>query len=729
LLSDLFGKGKGSEALDANHENVTKDEYNELLQKLRTTEIEKNRLSRELRTIIKRNEINKLNIETQAGLNKIITDEKQRQEMYVRLLLESCPDVMFIFDENIKFLLGTNSITDIISIDDVSLLHGRELDKIVERYRPPAFTEELTASIKSIILSRGNSEIENKFEISAENNKYEVNILPFHKDTGEFAGVLVIMHDVTEIVKAKEIAEHASSAKGEFLSRMSHEMRTPMNAIIGMTSIAKGSKDPDKKEYCLDKIESASKHLLGVINDILDMSKIEANKFELSCQAFDFEKMLINVTNVINFRIEEKKQNLIINQDKNIPVSIIGDELRLSQVITNLLTNAVKFTPESGTITLSAKDLSVPAGKPTLQIEVADNGIGISVEQQSRLFTSFEQAEGGTARKYGGTGLGLAISKRIVELMGGRIWIESEFGTGSKFIFTIEYEEDYSKPRTKLIINKEDMHVLAVDDSPEIREYFTDVMTSLELSYDVAADGYEALNMIINRKDKPYNIFFVDWKMPKMNGIELTRKIKEITMNNAVIIMISAAEWSDIEKDATEAGVDRFISKPLFQTILINSINECVGFTDNEITNQQTTATERANNYKNHTILIAEDVDINREIMRGILEETGISIDFAENGLEAILMFKEQPSRYSLILMDIHMPEMDGYEATRKIRALDYESIKAIPIIAMTANVFREDIEKCLSAGMNDHIGKPIDIDDLFKKFELYLPPKPAENK
>jgi len=729
LLSDLFGKGKGSEALDANHENVTKDEYNELLQKLRTTEIEKNRLSRELRTIIKHNEINKLNIETQAGLNKIITDAKQRQEMYVRLLLESCPDVMFIFDENIKFLLGTNSITDIISIDDVSLLHGRELDKIVERYRPPAFTEELTASIESIILSRGNSEIENKFEISAENNKYEVNILPFHKDTGEFAGVLVIMHDVTEIVKAKEIAEHASSAKGEFLSRMSHEMRTPMNAIIGMTSIAKGSKDPDKKEYCLDKIESASKHLLGVINDILDMSKIEANKFELSCQAFDFEKMLINVTNVINFRIEEKKQNLIINQDKNIPVSIIGDELRLSQVITNLLTNAVKFTPESGTITLSAKDLSVPAGKPTLQIEVADNGIGISVEQQSRLFTSFEQAEGGTARKYGGTGLGLAISKRIVELMGGRIWIESEFGTGSKFIFTIEYEEDYSKPRTKLIINKEDMHVLAVDDSPEIREYFTDVMTSLELSYDVAADGYEALNMIINRKDKPYNIFFVDWKMPKMNGIELTRKIKEITMNNAVIIMISAAEWSDIEKDATEAGVDRFISKPLFQTILINSINECVGFTDNEITNQQTTATERANNYKNHTILIAEDVDINREIMRGILEETGISIDFAENGLEAILMFKEQPSRYSLILMDIHMPEMDGYEATRKIRALDYESIKAIPIIAMTANVFREDIEKCLSAGMNDHIGKPIDIDDLFKKFELYLPPKPAENK
>ena len=715
--------------MDANHENVTKDEYNELLQKLRTTEIEKNRLSREVRTIIKHNEINKLNIETQAGLNKIITDAKQRQEMYVRLLLESCPDVMFIFDENIKFLLGTNSITDIISIDDVSLLHGRELDKIVERYRPPAFTEELTASIESIILSRGNSEIENKFEISAENNKYEVNILPFHKDTGEFAGVLVIMHDVTEIVKAKEIAEHASSAKGEFLSRMSHEMRTPMNAIIGMTSIAKGSKDPDKKEYCLDKIESASKHLLGVINDILDMSKIEANKFELSCQAFDFEKMLINVTNVINFRIEEKKQNLIINQDKNIPVSIIGDELRLSQVITNLLTNAVKFTPESGTITLSAKDLSVPAGKPTLQIEVADNGIGISVEQQSRLFTSFEQAEGGTARKYGGTGLGLAISKRIVELMGGRIWIESEFGTGSKFIFTIEYEEDYSKPRTKLIINKEDMHVLAVDDSPEIREYFTDVMTSLELSYDVAADGYEALNMIINRKDKPYNIFFVDWKMPKMNGIELTRKIKEITMNNAVIIMISAAEWSDIEKDATEAGVDRFISKPLFQTILINSINECVGFTDNEITNQQTTATERANNYKNHTILIAEDVDINREIMRGILEETGISIDFAENGLEAILMFKEQPSRYSLILMDIHMPEMDGYEATRKIRALDYESIKAIPIIAMTANVFREDIEKCLSAGMNDHIGKPIDIDDLFKKFELYLPPKPAENK
>ncbi|MCL2517029.1 MAG: response regulator [Oscillospiraceae bacterium] len=701
--------------------NIAKEEYDALLQKLKAVEIEKNKLARELRTINKRNEIDKLNIETQAGLNKIITGEKQKQEMYVRLLLESCPDPMFIIDENKKFLLGTNSISGIIDIDDISILQGRELDSIVERYRPPVLTEEITALIKSIIDSRVTVKIDNTLEISTGNNKYEVNILPFNKDNGEFAGVLVIIHDITEIIRAKDIAENASIAKGEFLSRMSHEMRTPMNAIIGMTNIAKGSKDPSKKEYCLEKIEGASKHLLGVINDILDMSKIEANKFNLSFDVFNFEKMLINVTNVINFRIEERYQNFIVNLDHNIPESIIGDEQHLAQVITNLLTNAVKFTPDGGTITLTATNLPSSEDNPMIQIEVSDTGIGISEEQQSRLFNSFEQADGGTARKYGGTGLGLSISKKIVELMGGRIWIESELGKGAKFIFTIKYEMGEAKTYFQLDINKEDLRILAVDDSLEIREYFTEVMKKFDLYCDVAADGFEALDLIHKHEDKLYNIFFVDWKMPNMNGIELTQKIKKLTRDNAIIIMISVAEWSDIEKEAIAAGVDHFISKPLFPSILIDNINKFIGIENNEVLKSKSLKIKEDYDYQGTTILIAEDVEINREIISAILEDTDIFIDFAVNGVEAVDMFKESPDKYDLILMDIQMPEMDGYEATRLIRAFEYDKAKAIPIVAMTANVFREDIERCFAAGMDNHLGKPIDTDELYRTLERYL--------
>jgi signal transduction histidine kinase len=379
-------------------------------------------------------------------------------------------------------------------------------------------------------------------------------------------------------------AQNASKAKGEFLSHMSHEIRAPLNAIIGMINIASNTDDIKKIKYCLDRADNASKHLLNIINNILDMSKIEADKFELSVNEFNLEKTLMNIFNVTNVRAEEKNQNLSVNINKNVPSFIIGDELKISQIIINLVNNAIKFTPEKGTIVMSAEKLDDADGEITLRIEVADSGIGISKEQQERLFASYGQADSSISKNFGGTGLGLFISKQIIELMQGKIWIESELGKGSKFIFTIKVKKSISG---------------AVKDSSAV----------------------------------PNNL------------------------------------------------------------------------------------KETAFNFKGFKILAADDTEINREILFALLEKTEISVDFAENGKEAVSMVKESPGSYSLILMDVHMPEMDGYEATGQIHAFE----KGIPIVAMTADVFKEDIEKCFSAGMNDHIGKPISQDALYEILRKYI--------
>jgi signal transduction histidine kinase/CheY-like chemotaxis protein/PAS domain-containing protein len=413
-----------------------------------------------------------------------------------------------------------------------------------------------------------------------------------------------------ELESALEKAQAASRAKSEFLSNMSHEMRTPMNAIIGMTLIGKSAPDVEKKDYAFEKIENASTHLLGVINDVLDMSKIEAGKFELSFVEFGFKELIQKVENIISFRVEEKQQSLAVSLDPGIPRKLNGDDQRLSQVITNLLTNAVKFTPEKGSIWLNARFIKEENGLCAIQVEVKDTGIGISAEQQSRLFTSFEQAESSTSRKFGGTGLGLAISRHIVSLMGGSIWVESEPGAGSTFVFTVH----------------------------------------LKRGKDEGAESF-----------------------PGPQGIH-------------------------------PGGIPP----------------------DEALPGQQPFGGRR--------ILLAEDVDINREIVVTLLEPTGIGIDCAVNGREAVRIFSEAPLKYDVIFMDVQMPEMDGYEATRRIREFEAGLAREnppppgrperIPIIAMTANVFREDIEKCLNAGMNDHLGKPLDFNEILKKLHTYLPGK-----
>ena len=530
--------------------------------------------------------------------------------------------------------------------------------------------------------------------------------------------------DITELIISRELAEQGSRSKSEFLANMSHEIRTPMNAIIGMTVIGKNAEDTARKDYCFEKIENASQHLLGVINDVLDMSKIEANRFELSHEEFDFEKMLQRVINIVVFKADEKRQKLTVHIDKSIPRHLIGDDQRLAQVITNLLGNAVKFTPEDGSICLETRFLGKEDDIYLIQITVKDTGIGITPDQQQQLFQSFKQAESGTSRRFGGTGLGLVISKNIVELMGGRIELESEPGRGSAFSFTFKAKRGVRKTPglSEIGITWGNVKIMAVDDEPEILDYFHDVMQGFGTKCDTAKSGEEALALIgINGM---YDIYFVDWKMPDMDGIMLAKTLKENAKSpeHTIVIMISAAEWSTVADEAKKAGVDKFLSKPLFPSSIADAITEAIGSHHRS----DSDTIDVRDNYKGFKVLLAEDVEINREIVETLVEPTFLEMDCAENGVEAVAKFQKSPGDYDLILMDLQMPEMDGYEATRRIREFEKtlnggDSAKQTPIIAMTANVFREDVERCLKAGMNDHIGKPLDMEEFFGILRRYL--------
>ena len=549
---------------------------------------------------------------------------------------------------------------------------------------------------------------------------------PICDDDGNVTGVVGSTDDVTEIIKlqrdlenALEAAKSASRAKSDFLANMSHEIRTPMNAIIGMTNIGKTAPDNEKKDYCFKRIEDASTHLLGIINDILDMSKIEANKFELSPAEFNFEKMLQRVVNVINFRVDEKKQRFSVHIDNNIPKILIGDDQRLAQIITNLVGNAVKFTPEYGTITLDTLSKGEEDGLYTIQISVTDTGIGISQEQQARLFQSFQQAEASTSRKFGGTGLGLSISRNIVQMMGGKIWIESELGKGSTFSFTIKVKRGTEKKQVPRDVNWDCIRILAIDDDPGILDFLGELTKRFGAPCDTALNGEDALKMVDQKGS--YDIYFVDWKLPGIDGIGLTKmlKAKAPKPEKILVVMITSADWSALEDDAKEAGVNKFLPKPLFPSSVVDIVNESLGVDHKQI--------EKAKSgleglFAGRRVLLAEDVEVNREIVLALLEPAHLEIDCAEDGAAAVRKFCDAPEKYDIIFMDVQMPQMDGYEATRRIRSLDFPKAKTIPIIAMTANVFREDIERCLAAGMNGHVGKPLDYNDIVDKLQTFLP-------
>jgi signal transduction histidine kinase/DNA-binding response OmpR family regulator len=761
---------------------------------------ENTRLSRLTERLTKKLEQKEQAAVVQAEVSTASTLARQRQEKYMNMLLGSSPDIIILFDAQGRFAYCTDVFLKAAGIGDFECINGKyfrevfdglvnkdiaarseaaawmpttsgmqtwldRIDKLfaaINRDNADSKTENSAAAFipAALVPLRFSSfssidsfdTFEETFNFSEGNpRRYSIHFTPMWGESGAVEGAVMIFHDITELEnakneaeKAREAAERASLVKSEFLANMSHEIRTPMNAIIGMTNIAKTSTTLEKVMYCIGKINDASGHLLGVINDILDMSKIEANKLELSYSEFSFDKMLIKMANVINFRIEEKHQLFSVKVDKEIPSAIVCDEQRLSQVVANLLSNAVKFTPEMGNITLSAQlktpeDLEEKTGvklsRPLepdeyiIQIEVTDTGIGLAPEQKGLLFRSFQQADNSISRKFGGTGLGLAISKRIVEMMGGTIWVDSVLGEGSTFAFLIRVKRGEGPDGHGLLqagINWDNLRILAVDDNDDILEYFKELTNQLGVYCDVVPSGEEAIKLIEQKGG--YDIYFVDWKMPGMDGLEMARRLggmKNAGTNaldkNAIIIMISGQDWNLIENDAKEAGIKKFIQKPLFASTIADVINECLGLAEAlpEIHD------EKQEDYTGRRILLAEDIEINREIVLTVLEPSNMEIVCAENGKDALDKFAAAPHDFDMIFMDIHMPEMDGYEATRRIRALDIPRAKTIPIIAMTANVFKEDIEKCLGVGMNDHIGKPLDFMDVMRMLKLYLKAAP----
>jgi signal transduction histidine kinase len=553
---------------------------------------ENRNLKRQLRSLESLQQRNKAMLAARANVNALLTSQQRKMGKNMNLLLENSPDIILLFDQGGRFTHCTKTFLTAAGIANFGLINGHlftdvfknfvspsQLDSLQNNYRK-AMWEHKTVVAGDALLFPGLDAV----------HVYEINITPMLGEGGSAEGAMMLFHDLTDIVKAKDAAENANKAKSEFLATISHEIRTPLNAIIGMSHISRTADSPEKRELALQKIETASISLLGIINDVLDMAKIESGRLELDEELFEPAQIVSDVVSVVSHRLEEKGQSFTLDVDPTLPSRLVGDGQRLSQVITNLLGNAVKFTPEGGKISLHVQVSGRRHDACQIRFAVTDTGIGISAEQQQKLFRSFVQADSSVTRRFGGTGLGLAIAKSIVEMMGGEIGVESEVDCGARFYFTAWMKlEDKAEP--------------------------------------AAAAGPGA---------QP-----------------------------------APADYTGL--------------------------------------------------FAGRRVLLAEDIEINQEIVIALLEPTGAHIDTAQNGRAALCLFEENAGDYDLVLMDIHMPEMDGYEAARRIRANPLSCGKTVPIIALTANAFKEDIERCLAAGMNDHISKPVVVDKMMAAMRRHL--------
>ena len=517
-------------------------------------------------------------------------------------------------------------------------------------------------------------------------------------------------------------AEAANKAKTAFLSNMSHEIRTPMNAIIGLDNIALNEPDiSDQTREHLEKIGVSAHHLLGIINDILDMSRIESGRMTIKNEEFSFSKTLEQVNTIVSGQCRDKGLSYECRTSGQIDEYYIGDDMKLRQVMINILGNAVKFTPEGGSVFFTIEDVKRLENKATLRFTIADTGIGMSPEYLPKLFEAFSQEDSSSTSKYGSTGLGMPITKSIVELMNGHIEVESEKGVGTTFTVTVtlgvsnhktEGEDDFE-------LRPHEMSVLVIDDDRIACEHAQVVLGQLGISCEMVLSGKDAVEMVKMRhaRREDYNLILVDWKMPEMDGVETTRQIRSIVGHNTPIIILTSYSWEEIEEEAREAGVDTFASKPLFAGTVMDEFRSAFRKKNAKLIRETADLCGRR-------ILLAEDVAVNAEIMMMVLAMREMEVEHAENGRIAVEKFAaHEPGYYDAILMDMRMPEMDGLEATKRIREMGRPDSETVPIIALTANAFDEDVQRSMQAGLNAHLSKPVEPQTLFETLEGLVKP------
>jgi PAS domain S-box-containing protein len=645
-------------------------------------------------------------------------------ERFYRSVLESAPDAMMVVDQNGAIQIANAQCERVFGYTRAELA-GQPVEMLVPenvRAGHPALRDGYfhTPVARAMGASRELAGLRKDGALFP----VEIGLSPLPARGSEMVQVAVSIRDITErkeqerqIIEAREKAEDATAAKSMFLANMSHEIRTPMNAIIGMTHLAlKTDLTPKQFDY-LTKVRSAAGTLLGIINDILDFSKIEAGKLDIENAEFRFEDVLQNLSTVVGQKAEEKKLEFLVSAKPDIPPNLVGDPLRLGQILINLVNNAVKFT-ERGEVVVAVEVEERTPERVMLAFSVRDTGIGMTQEQCSRLFQAFSQADTSTTRKFGGTGLGLSISKRLVEMMGGRIWVESEPGLGSTFRFTASFGIGAEQPRRRFVPDLAGIRALVVDDNAQAREILCDTLCGFALRADAVASGRAAIQTLTGADSSdPYHLVLMDWNMPEMDGIQSSALIRRDSglKNMPRIVMVTAFGREEIRNQAEQIGIDAFLTKPVNASVLYDTLMALFGaarLEDAGSISQRVGAAEH--DARGVRVLLVEDNEMNQQVATELLENAGAAVTVANHGGIAVNLLRDgpQPPLFDVVLMDLQMPEMDGFTATGLLRA--DQRFNDLPIIAMTAHALVEERERCLKAGMNDHVTKPIDPDALF---------------